>query len=285
VNEQPKEFEDGFIKFIIEISKESAPSTVAFWRDSLKKFLEVNRVKGVDWEYVSQFIPRIRKSGLDRAPTVQEIRSVLSVGDLRAKCAVLFLCSSGARIGSVEYLHWRDFREVDSVAGKMARVTIYSGEPEQYDSFVTPECWATLLAYRQMREEGGEQVTDWSPVFVWNPKERGSDPSVVRPLGVRPLKNQLGRLMNQLNLRKVVQQKKRYRCYEVKQVHGYRKHFKTRMELSGVRPIITEMLMGHALGVAGSYMKPTQAEMLEEYSKAIANLSILDSGPLNRSRG
>jgi hypothetical protein len=53
------------------------------------------------------------------------------------------------------------------------------------------------------------------------------------------------------------------------------------MELSGVKPIMTEMLMGHSLGVSGSYMKPIQAEMPDEYSKAIDNLSILQSGPLN----
>jgi hypothetical protein len=45
--------------------------------------------------------------------------------------------------------------------------------------------------------------------------------------------------------------------------------------LSTVRPIITEMLMGHALGVSGSYMKPTLAELIGEYIKAIDSLTIL----------
>lgn len=53
VRRRPKKFEEEFVKFIGEVSKGSAPSTVAFWRDSLRRFLEINRVKSVDWDYVN----------------------------------------------------------------------------------------------------------------------------------------------------------------------------------------------------------------------------------------
>ena len=45
IKRRPKRFEE-FIRFIGEVSKESATSTVAFWRDSLKRFVEINRVGG-----------------------------------------------------------------------------------------------------------------------------------------------------------------------------------------------------------------------------------------------
>ena len=48
--------------------------------------------------------------------------------------------------------------------------------------------------------------------------------------------------------------------------------------MSGAKPIIAEIMMGHEIGVSGSYMKPTDREMLEEYSKAIDNLTILERG-------
>jgi hypothetical protein len=54
------------------------------------------------------------------------------------------------------------------------------------------------------------------------------------------------------------------------------------MEMSGVRPIITEMLMGHGIGVSVSYMKPTEKEMLEEYGKAIDALTIIGGKPLDK---
>ncbi|MDG7024975.1 MAG: site-specific integrase [Nitrososphaerota archaeon] len=275
VSRDPKAFEEDFVKFIAEVSGTSASSTTAFWRDSLRRFLEINRVKGVDWDYVNQFIPKVRKSGQDRAPTLEEIRKVVAVADLRTKCLILFLTSSGARIGSIEYLRWRDIQEAEFEGWKLAKVTIYRGEPEEYDTFVSPECYEYLLKYREIREKVGEVITPSSPVFVREVNKRKFDQSKVRPVGVRTLKNQMGELLNQMKMREKLTDTKNYRSYEWKQAHGYRKFFKTRMEMSGVKPIITEMLMGHTVGVANSYMKPTQDEMASEYVKAIPNLTIV----------
>ena len=275
VSTDPKAFEEDFVRFIAEVSRGSASSTTAFWRDSLRRFLEINRVKGVDWDYVNQFIPKVRKSGQDRAPTLEEIRKVVAVADLRTKCLILFLTSSGARIGSTEYLRWRDIQEVEFEGWKLANVTIYRGEPEEYDSFASPECYDYLLKYREIREKVGEVITPSSPVFVREVNKRRFDQSKVKPVGVRTLKNQMGELLNQMKMREKLTDTKNYRSYEWKQCHSFRKFFKTRMEMSGVKPIITEMLMGHTIGVSGSYMKPTQDEMVSEYVKAIPNLTIL----------
>ena len=277
VKRRPKWFEEDFIKFIGEVKKSSATSTVAFWRDSLKRFLEINRVKGVDWEYINQFLPKVVKSGQDRAPTIEELRKVVSVADLRTKCLILFLSSSGARIGSIDYLRWRDLTEVESDAGKLAKVVIYRGEPEEYTSYATPECYEHLLSYRGMRENVGEKVGAQSPVFVQEFNKRDFQQGKVKPVGVRTLKNQLGELLNQMGMRAKIVDKGNYRSYEFKQAHSFRKWFKTRMEMSGVKPIVTELLMGHDIGVSGSYMKPTDEELLDEYTKAIPNLTIVGS--------
>lgn len=274
VKRHPKKFEEDFVKFIGDVSKSSAPSTTAFWRDSLRRFLEINRVTGVDWNYINQFLPKVTKSGQDRAPTLEEIRKIVSIADLRTKCLILFLSSSGARIGSVEYLHWRDVQEVEWEGMKLARVIIYRGEPEEYSTFVTPECYESLLRYRETREKVGEKIELSSPVFAREVNKRKFDQGKVGPASVSTLKNQLGELLNHMKMRGTLIEKASYRSYEWKQCHSFRKFFKTRMEMSGVKPIITEMLMGHTIGVSGSYMKPTEKELLEEYSKAIDNLTI-----------
>jgi integrase len=276
VGTDPKQFEEEFIAFIGETSEKSASSTTAFWRDALKKFLEVNRVRSVDWDYINQFLPRVRKAGLDRAPTTEEIWRLLEVADVRTRCLILYLCSSGARIGSVEYLHWGDFQETEFEGAKLAKVKIYKGEPEEYDTFVTPECWASLMNYRQARQKAGEGITDWTPVFVRLRTGFRQDPV---PIGVRSLKNQLGDLMNRMEMRSKIMDKERHRSYEFKQAHGFRKFFKTRMEMSGAKPIITEMLMGHAIGISRSYMKPTREELIREYGKGIDGLTIIKADP------
>lgn len=275
---RPKEFEKQLLEFLEIKERETSAATVWMIRNSVKKFLDVNKVGGVDWARIDDFVPEKRKFGNDRAPTVEKLRAIVNVSDLRMKCVVLFLSSSGARVGAIGYLKWQDVVEVEYEGVKFARVTIYSGEREQYDTFVTPEAYAHLLEYRRIREGAGEPVQSRSPVFVTEFDAQNPRMEKLRRLSVDGVKCRLAFLMKKAGLRGVIHEGRNSRRFEFKQAHGFRKFFKTRMEMSGVRPIITEMMMGHGIGVAGSYMKPTEREMLEEYAKAIDALTVFGTG-------
>jgi len=64
--------------------------------------------------------------------------------------------------------------------------------------------------------------------------------------------------------------------------HGFRKFFTTQLINSKVNPEIREMLLGHKIGLAPCYYRPTVEEMYEEYSKAIDNLTIDSANRLQR---
>lgn len=114
-----------------------------------------------------------------------------------------------------------------------------------------------------------------SPVFVTEFNVEEPRMEKVRRLSVDGAKCRIAYMMKKANVRGVIHEGRNSKRFEFKQAHGFRKLFKTRMEMSGVKPIITEMMMGHTLGVAGSYMRPTEKEMLEEYAKAIDALTVL----------
>jgi hypothetical protein len=57
-------------------------------------------------------------------------------------------------------------------------------------------------------------------------------------------------------------------------VHGFRKYFKTRCELAGMKPINVETLMGHSTGISDSYYRPTENDLLEDYIKVVDQLAI-----------
>ncbi len=61
---------------------------------------------------------------------------------------------------------------------------------------------------------------------------------------------------------------------ELPKCHGFRKFFTTQAVNSKVNPEIREMLLGHKIGLASCYYKPTEQEMYEEYQKAIDSLTI-----------
>jgi hypothetical protein len=56
--------------------------------------------------------------------------------------------------------------------------------------------------------------------------------------------------------------------------HGFRKFFKTRCEIGGMKPINIEKLMGHSVGISDSYYRATEMELLEDYKKVILQVTI-----------
>jgi hypothetical protein len=66
------------------------------------------------------------------------------------------------------------------------------------------------------------------------------------------------------------------RRHEFQADHGFRKWFKTRCEIAGMRSINVEMLMGHSIGISDSYYRPMEDELLDDYLKVIPLLTITD---------
>jgi hypothetical protein len=63
--------------------------------------------------------------------------------------------------------------------------------------------------------------------------------------------------------------------FDFKSSHGFRKRFKTRCEIAGVRPLNVECMLGHDTGIAGSaYYRPSDNELLDDYLKAIPSLQV-----------
>jgi integrase len=75
-------------------------------------------------------------------------------------------------------------------------------------------------------------------------------------------------------LRKKLEPGKKRHPYQAN--HSLRKWFKTRCEISGMKPINVEKLMNHSVGISDSYYRATENEMLENYLKAIDFLTIND---------
>ena len=201
---KPRAFEKRFLEFLDMKEKETSAATVWMIRNSVKKFLDVNKVKGVDWARIDDFIPEKKKFGSDRAPTIEEIRAIMNVCDLRMGCLVLFLGSSGARVGAIGYLKWQDMVEVEHEGVKFAKVTIYSGEREQYETFVTPEAYERFLEYRRVREKAGEKLTPQSPVFITEFNVEEPEMEKVRRLSVDGMKSKLAHVLKAANLRGVI---------------------------------------------------------------------------------
>jgi integrase len=250
-------------------------STIRQVRDALKHFLEMNDLdEGINWKKIVKTMPRARKVGSDRAPTIEEIRHMVDNADIRMKCIILLAVSSGIRLGAIPALRWRDLEPLEK-DGKIAaaKLTVYRGEPEEYVTFITPECYEAILEYRRRREAIGESVGPDSPLIrdAWDNnryrQNRKEDPRVPRPLTAKAIANEMGLFLKKIGLRGERQER-----YEFKQVHGFRKFFKTNAERA-MKTLDVEKLMGHA----ENYYKPSLDYLMAEYLKAVPHLTVSEA--------
>jgi len=277
----PKTVQHMIINYVEERKSKVSGSTLQQTKGALKHFFEMNDVEeGINWSKISKIIPHAKKTGSDRAPTIEEIRIMLESADTRTKCVILMCSSSGIRVGAFDGMTWGDLFPIyqkNSDGGEKvvvaARLTVYKGEREEYITFVTPECYHSLEQYKNSRESIGERITLQSPLIrdSWdnNPyrKDKRKEPKKAKPLASKTIANMMGQFLKKTNLREG-----NSGTYEFKQIHGFRKFFKTNTERA-CKTIDVEKLMGHA----ENYYKPSSDYLLAEYVKAVPYLTISET--------
>jgi hypothetical protein len=264
--------------------KEITAGTVKNYFQVIKLFCEMSDIS-LPWKRISRGLPKSRKFADDRAPTIEEITKVLEYPDRRIKAIVYTMASSGIRVGAWDHLKWKHIIPIQK-SGQViaARLIVYAGENDEYFTFISAEAYHELEKRKEYRIHSGESVeaNRWVMRNIWNTKKgytRGlvSAPVKLKSEGIKRLVEDA--LWTQGLRKKLDSNKKRH---EFQTDHGLRKWFKTRCELSGMKPINIEILMNHSTGISDSYYRATEAELLEDYLKAIDSLTINDQNKLQK---
>jgi integrase len=151
---------------------EISPATLANYIKAIKLFCEMNDVE-IAWKKITRGLPKARRFANDRAPTLDEIHRIIQYPDRRIKPIVYTMTSSGIRLEAWNYLRWGHVKPIDRddkvVAAKMI---VYSGDPEEYFTFITPEAYFALSEWMKFREQSGEVVNanSWVMRDVWDTK-------------------------------------------------------------------------------------------------------------------
>ena len=140
--------------------------TINNWVKAARLFLEMSDVQ-LNWKKIRRVLPRARRYALDRVPTIDELREILDAADLRGKALLtLIFTSSGIREGAIPYLQVSDYSHVKKEGHLVAgRLQVYSGDPECYVTFITPEACIVIDKYLDFRRQHGEEISLTSPLF------------------------------------------------------------------------------------------------------------------------
>nr|MDQ3967317.1 hypothetical protein [Thermoproteota archaeon] len=255
---------------------------------AIKLFCEMNDLGtgGINWKRIARGLPRMKPTANDRAPTIEEIRTLVEYPDRRIKPIVYTMCSSGIRLGAWyyedtgNYLRWKDVTPLTNDKGEIiaAKLLVYADEPEKYYTFITPEAYNELKKWMDFRILQGEEVNGDSPLMrdLWQMSDvkygaRCGLASNPKPLHIDGIKKILNRSLWIQGLREPLTEGNRR--HEYKASHGFRKFFKTRAE-QVMKPLNIELLLSHESGIPDYYYRPTEKEVLEDYLKAVPTLTI-----------
>jgi hypothetical protein len=291
--DNPKYVMNSIFRFIIHLKermnrKEIVVSTIYNYLKPIKLFCDMNDIE-VKWKKITLGLPKEKKYAEDRAPTIEEIHKLMEYPDRRIKVIILTMISSGMRLGAWNDLQYKHIHPIKSEGEQdivAAKITIYAGSEEQYTAFVTKETYQSIEEWIDYRRKSGEQITgeSWLVRNLWDVTTpsggaRGlvSVPKKLKDTGVKSL---IERALRAQGIRtKLEVGKKRY---EFATDHGFRKFFKTRCEVAGMRSLTVEILLNHSTGITDSYFRPTENELLQDFLKASDFLQIDNDGKFQK---
>ena len=233
----------------------------------------------IPWKKITRGLPKGRQSANDRAPTILEIQKLTEYPDRRIKPIVYTMVSSGIRLGW-DFMRWKHIEPITNEDEEIiaAKLRVYAGDEEEYYAFITPEAYKALKDWMDFRASYGEKITGSSWVIrdLWQTTNMNygakwglaTNPKGLKSSGIKRL---LERALWEQGIRQPLADNTRR--HEWKAAHGLRKFYKTRAEQI-MKPINVELTMGHDIGISGSYYKPTEREILEDYLKAVQILTI-----------
>ncbi len=261
--------------------KEITAATALNYVKTIKLFCEMNDVL-LPWKKITKGLIKEKEYGEDRAPTVEEITQLVKYPDRRIKPIVLVMASSGIRGGAWDYLKWKNIipikRDNKIVVAKMI---IYAGEPDEYYTFITSEAYFSLRDWMDFRQSYGEEITgeSWLMRDLWQTTthKRGSIgvASYPKPLKSTGIKSLIERALKTQGIEKILKKGTNHNTRrEWKALHGFRKFFNSILIKSNVNYTVKERLMGHDTGLDNNYFKPNENDILNEYLKAVNELTI-----------
>jgi len=180
-------------------------------------------------------------------------------------------------------IRWGNVKPIER-NGKVvaAKIIVYAGDEEEYFTFITSEAYSELEKWMTYRSGCGELINEksWVMRHLWNTKKGHMQcfvtaPKKLKSAGVKRLMEDA--LWTQGIRTKLELGKKRH---EFQADHGFRKWFKTRCELVGMKSINVEILMSHSIGIGDCYYRASETELLNDYLKATEFLTINDKEKL-----
>lgn len=250
---------------------------------------EMNEIL-VPWKKLMRLVEHGRTTKEDREYKLEEIQALLPRAWIQLQVAILFMCSSGIRVGAFESLRAGDIRPVYKLGNQIlvpdpkdlrfvdglyvlpagaeplcGVITVYSEDTgEDYDTLISKEAYSKWNEYVKVRQAAGERVARESPTIVTRRLHRKE----FHKWKIKGIANAINDLLWRSGLR--TEKKRRH---EVQTAHGFRKFFDN-VAKDYIDEAYVEKLIGHHTGTKEHYDRHLPKPAIEQYIRAMPHLSI-----------
>jgi integrase len=243
---------------------------------ALKHFYSQNDVT-LNWDIIRKFIGQDKTRNVDREYSYDEIAKLIDCADLKYKTIILLMFSSTLRLGALHMMQYGDLEKMKKY--DIYKVTVYARTRSAYDTFCSPECYRAIQEYIGLRQRFGEVLRKDSPLFRndFDPNDLQQVKNA-RPLSYDAIKSKLRQILIRSGVVAYQKLSKENpagrRRNEVMMSHGLRKAGYTAMARSRMDAEVRELLVGHTIGVRATYLKYSTEDLLNEYLRAVDNLTV-----------
>jgi hypothetical protein len=170
---------------------------------------------------------------------------------------------------------------------KIYKITVYGKSKEEYYTFCSHECYSVLNSYLDYRKNSGEILDDNDKEnFVIREQFDINDFEQIRKksreISLSTLEGNVGLLLRKAGLRQVDHNYQIGKRNLIPMSHGFRKFWMTQAVKSKMNPEAREMLLGHRIGLASAYYRPSEDDLLDAYLVAVDNLTINEENRLKK---
>ena len=163
---EPKLIRSNIIDWLIHLKEVQNLSyaSISLYCTALHHFYDMNDITGLNWKKIGSFIGENVKTVKDRPYTREEIGKLLDAAqDKRLKIAILLMCGSGLRIGSIAELKLRNLEPISKYG--IYQITVYENTKQEYITFCTPECASVIDSYLEYRKRNGDGLRPSEPLL------------------------------------------------------------------------------------------------------------------------